>query len=130
MRFQSTKEIGDFGERCAVNYLRLRGYTVKERNLHIGHAEIDIIATTWHDIVFTEVKTRTYTKETYQTAPPPGLAVNREKQRLTRAAAIQYLQKHPTQKRPRMDVIEVWLQKSENGGRPKVLKIHHIKAAY
>ncbi len=130
MRSQNTKEVGDFGERCAVHYLRLHGYTVKERNLRFGHAEIDIIATTWRDIVFAEVKTRTYTQETYQTAPPPGLAVNREKQRLTRTAAMQYLQKHPTQKRPRMDVIEVWLQKNENGCRPKVLKIHHIKAAY
>jgi len=27
-------------------------------------------------------------------------------------------------------VIEVWLSKEADGKRPKVLKIHHIKAAY
>jgi hypothetical protein len=30
MIFDTTKEIGDFGETRAVHYLRLRGYTVKE----------------------------------------------------------------------------------------------------
>ena len=114
----------------AVRYLRLRGYTVKERNWRSGHAEIDIIAANLSTIAFVEVKTRTYTKETLQTAPPPGNAVKCEKQRLTRRAAKDYLWQHPTKKHPRMDVVEVWLVRDEMTEKTKVVKINHIKAAY
>jgi len=124
------KEIGDFGERKAVSYLRLRGYTVKERNWVSGKSEIDIIAATLKDIVFVEVKTRTYAKDGWENAPPPGLAVGFDKQYYTRRAALEYLRLHHINKQPRMDVIEVWLEKPENKKHPKVLKIHHIKAAY
>ena len=126
----TTKEIGELGERYAVHYLRLRGYTVKERNWFAGKCEIDIIASTLKDIVFVEVKTRTYTGDNWMDAPPPSLAVHTEKQRHTRTAAQRYLYAHPTRKQPRMDVIEVWLQKSPDGRRPKLLRIGHIKAAY
>ena len=127
---ENTKQIGDFGERIAVRYLRLHGYTVKERNWHSGHAEIDIIATNLSTIAFVEVKTRTYTKETILTAPPPGNAVKSEKQRLTRRAAKDYLWHNPTKKNPRMDVVEVWLVRNEKDAKTKVVKINHIKAAY
>ncbi len=130
MKELTKKEIGDLGEQKAVNYLRLRGYTVKERNWFSGKCEIDIIAATFKDIVFVEVKTRTYEIDSWKEAPPPGLAVHSDKQAYTRRAAQDYLHRHPTKKQPRMDVIEVWLSKPENGKRPKVLKINHIKAAY
>ena len=127
---ENTKQIGDFGERIAVRYLRLHGYTVKERNWRSGHMEVDIIATNLRTVAFVEVKTRTYTKETLETAPPPGNAVKSEKQRLTRRAAKDYLWQNPTQKQPRMDVIEIWLMRDKNTDKIKVVKINHIKAAY
>ena len=127
---KTTKQTGNFGERIAVRYLRLHGYTVKERNWRSGHMEIDIIAANFTTVAFVEVKTRTYTKETLDTAPPPGNAVKSEKQRLTRKAAKDYLWQHPTKKNPRMDVIEVWLMRDENTEKTKVAKINHIKAAY
>ena len=127
---ENTKQIGDFGERIAVRYLRLRGYTVKERNWRSGHAEIDIIAANLSSIAFVEVKTRTYTQDNIDLAPPPGNAVRSDKQRLTRQAAKDYLWKHPTKKQPRMDVIEVWLVRNEATNKTKVAKINHIKAAY
>lgn len=127
---KTTKEIGDFGERRAVNYLRLRGYTVKERNYRTGHYEIDIIAQRWKEIAFVEVKTRTYKTEELETAPPPGTAVRKDKQRFTRRAAQQYLYETQSKKRPRMDVIEVWLLEAPDGMRPKVWKIRHLKGVY
>ena len=128
---QTTKSIGDFGERYAARYLLLHGYTIKARNWRSGKYEIDIIAQTWRDVVFVEVKTRTYSTDTdLTTAPPPSLAVHADKQRFTRTAAKHYMYEHPTRKAPRMDVIEVWLQKAPVGKRPKVLKVNHIKAAY
>ena len=131
MAFQTTKSIGDFGERYAARYLRLRGYAIRERNWRSGKYEIDIIAETWRDVVFIEVKTRTYSADADLTiAPPPSLAVHADKQRFTRTAAKYYMYEHPTRKAPRMDVIEVWLQKVPIGKRPKILKVNHIKAAY
>ena len=127
---ETTKQIGNFGERTAVRYLRLHGYTVKERNWRSGHMEIDIIAANFKTLAFVEVKTRTYTKETIHEAPPPSSAVKSEKQRLTRRAAKDYLWQHPTKKSPRMDVIEVWLIRDETTDKAKVAKINHIKAAY
>lgn len=127
---ETTKQIGNFGEQMAVRYLRLHGYTVKERNWRSGHMEIDVIAANFKTIAFVEVKTRTYTKETIREAPPPSVAVKSEKQRLTRRAAKDYLWQHPTKKSPRMDVIEVWLLRDETTGKAKVAKINHIKAAY
>jgi putative endonuclease len=127
---ENTKQIGDFGERMAVRYLRLHGYTVKERNWRSGHMEIDVIAENLSTVAFVEVKARTYTKQTLDLAPPPSNAVHGEKQRLTRKAAKDYLWQHPTRKQPRMDVIEVWLVRDEKTDKPKVAKINHIKAAY
>ena len=130
MLFQTTKEIGDFGERLAVHYLRRHGYTVKERNYRAGRYEIDVIASTFRTVAFVEVKTRSYAPEEAETLPPPGSAVKSAKQSYTRRAARQYLYEHPTKKRPRMDVIEVWLETAPQGGKPKVLRIRHIKGAY
>jgi putative endonuclease len=127
---KTTKEIGNFGERMAVRYLRWHGYTVKERNWRSGHMEIDIIAANFSTIAFVEVKARTYSRETLDVAPPPGNAVRSEKQRLTRKAAKDYLWQPPTQKQPRMDVIEVWLVHDDKTDKTKVAKINHIKAAY
>ena len=127
---ENTKQIGDFGERTAVRYLRRHGYTVKERNWRSGRMEIDIIAANLTTVAFVEVKTRTYTNQTLDTAPPPGNAVNSEKQRLTRRAAKDYLWQNPTKKQPRMDVVEVWLVRNETTNKTKVVKINHLKAAY
>ncbi len=126
----TTKEIGSLGERYAANYLRRHGYTVRERNWRFEKYEIDLIAASLFDVAFVEVKTRTCKKEELELIAPPKMAVRSAKQRFTRTAALRYLYEHPTKKRPRMDVIEVWLSPSENGKKPKPLRIHHIKAAY
>lgn len=130
MLFRTTKEIGDWGERYAANYLRRRGYRIKDTNYRYGKYEIDIIAEGFRDIAFVEVKTRTYRREDWNSAPPPGMAVREDKQRFTRTAAQKYLFYHPTYKQPRMDVIEVFVEKAPSGTRPHVLAIHHFKAAY
>ncbi len=127
---KTQKEIGEYGERIAVRYLLLHGYLIKERNWRTGHLEIDVIASNLSDLAFVEVKTRSYTKDTIHTAPPPKSAVRAEKKRLTRMAARQYLRFHPTRKQPRMDVLEISLIKDPTAPKYKVASIHHIKAAY
>lgn len=126
-QYTTKKQIGDYGELLAVRYLRRHGYFVRARNWRSGKDEIDVIATTLRDVVFVEVKTRRYDPRELDLAPPPGTAVHHHKQQHTRACARSYLAAHPTRKQPRMDVIEIWLSKDE---RPRLLRLHHIKAAY
>ena len=78
-------------------------------------------------MVFVEVKTRRYDADALDNAPPPSLAVHAHKQQHTRSCAKRYLSSHSLRKQPRMDVIEVWLSKDE---KPRLLRLHHIKAAY
>ena len=120
----TTKKIGDFGERKAARYLMRHGYWIKERNYHAGKYEIDLIAVSLRWIAFIEVKTRSYRAEELSNGIPPAHAVDAEKIRFTRAAAARYLREHPTRKRPRMDVVEVWIVDG------KVERIRHLPAAY
>ena len=52
-------DLGARGEQTAREFLRSKGYSVYDRNIHIGHKELDIVATHGNRIVFVEVKTRT-----------------------------------------------------------------------
>ena len=65
MLFRTTKEIGDWGERYAARYLRRHGYRISDRNYRHGKYEIDVIAVGLRDILFVEVKTRTYRPEAF-----------------------------------------------------------------
>ena len=130
MKYRTAKEIGAYGERVASRYLLRRGYVPIKRNYRAGKYEIDLIAIRFSVIAFVEVKTRTYRDGQTEDSLPPSAAVDRDKIRFTRAAANAYLREHPTGKKPRMDVLEVWLSPAENGKKPKVLRIHHIPAAY
>lgn len=122
--------VGAYGEQRAVNYLRLRGYTVKERNYRAGHHEIDIIASRFGVLAFVEVKARSYHRDEFDTAPPPRIAVRSDKQRFTRQAARQYLFEHPSKKKPRMDLIEIWVDADSPQGCFRTLRINHMKGAY
>lgn len=123
-RAKTAKEIGKFGERKAAGYLFRHGCWVLERNYRAGKYEIDLIAVSLRHILFVEVKTRSYSREELPFALPPSHAVDRDKIRFTRAAANRYCHEHAPSKKPRMDVIEVWLAEG------KVFKIRHIKGAY
>ena len=125
-----TVEIGRLGEQYAAKFLKKQGYRILSKNVKLSYNELDIVALIDRDIVFVEVKTRSYHPSELDTAPPPSHAVNADKRRFTRQAARQYLHEHPTAKKPRMDVIEIWVDTSEEHKKPKVLKIHHMKGAY
>lgn len=128
----TTTDIGRYGEKLASRYLKKNGYKILEKNLHVSHNEIDIIATDKEYIVFVEVKTRSSNaNDPYLAFGTPASAVTLNKQRRTIAAANQYLYgsekktKHQ-KKQPRMDVIEVLLDKQSN----KLIKINHIINAF
>lgn len=52
------KNVGDWGEGQACDFLRRQGFTIAERNYFTPNGEIDIIARKGGDYYFIEVKTR------------------------------------------------------------------------
>ena len=125
---KTTKLIGDIGERAAARLLKKKKYKILERNLHEGRYELDIVAANRDFIVFVEVKTRS-------TENPDDLGfmhraadfVDKDKQKRTVIAARRYLSENPSDKQPRFDVVEVYLQKDNE---KKVLEINHIENAF
>lgn len=53
------KDLGDWGEEQACDFLLRHGFLIVERNYHTTMGEIDIVAAKGDDYYFIEVKTRT-----------------------------------------------------------------------
>ena len=139
-------QVGKRGERAAARYLRRHGYDILERNIHLSHEEIDIIAINRECIAFVEVKTRVMRPEDADRYSAPASAVTYTKQAHLLRAASTYIAKHGISLQPRMDVIEVyltpaedlnsldkWLEKISGAfGAPyrRILQIHHIENAF
>lgn len=94
-------EIGAWGEQIARDYLRRNGYTVFDTNTHIGHNEIDIIATKGNIIAFIEVKTRS------DAFKDPIDAIDTRKIRRLSKAADSFLQTHNIKHEPQFDIITI-----------------------
>ena len=97
---------GHRGETIACDFLLREGYTILCRNFHAAHGEIDIVATDGQYLVFAEVKARKNGQNSRYGRPAD--AVNTAKKRHLTSAAEQYLREHPTDLRPRFDIIEVY----------------------
>ncbi len=122
--------VGKFGEDIAVKFLEQNGYKIICRNLRVSRKEIDIIAEDDCFLVFFEVKTRSYFPESNDFGTP-GYAVDSQKRMFTVKAAEAYLRNNPTDKQPRIDVIEVVLKPSEgNSLHTQVLSVNHIRNAF
>lgn len=121
-----TIEIGKLGEKASAKFLRKNRYKIINKNLHISHNEIDIIAENKEYIVFVEVKTRSVKNENDYGFFTPSQAVTNAKRKRTLTAARAFLSKYKKSRQPRFDVIEVYLNKDTN----KVIKINHIINAF
>ncbi|MBR4910298.1 MAG: YraN family protein [Clostridia bacterium] len=117
-------ELGREGERRVAEYLRKKGYIILRRNWRDSRfGEIDIIAESRENIVFVEVKTRSADHLV------SGLeAIDENKARRTRNAALFFTQKLNTTLEPRIDVAEVTVFTDENGKR--LWKLNYIKSAF
>ncbi|MBQ8447772.1 MAG: YraN family protein [Clostridia bacterium] len=115
-------ETGRLGEQLACKYLEAQGFTVLHRNLRIGALETDIICENEDYIVFAEVKTRRRTgaKTRFGSARD---AVDAKKKAHLLEGAREYLCANPTEKRPRIDLLEVYLSREEE---PKITWIKNI----
>lgn len=126
MKLFGRKDIGNIGERAAARYLRKNGYRILARNHYCGKNELDIVARNGTYIAFIEVKTLTFDSPE-DAHRRPSVAVDMAKRRRTAEAAKAYLHEHPTKLCPRLDVIEVYLDRSK---RMKPFKINHIPDAF
>jgi len=127
------KAIGKRGEDITSAYLEAQGFTVRARNIHIGHDEIDIIAEDDKYILFIEVKARAQTGINRKFGRPASAVDESKRQKLLRAAK-EYLRTSDTPKQPRIDVIEVYFPAIREGTpiEPEKLiatDIRHIKNA-
>ncbi len=99
---------GKTGEDIAAEFFEANGYTVLERNHREGHLETDLIVENFESVAFVEVKTRTDSKTALKYGSPRSAVTQAKQERLLAAAKI-YLLKHNINKKPRMDVVEVYL---------------------
>ncbi len=103
-----TKEIGNIGETLAAEYLKTKGYAIVGQNVRLGHLEIDLICENETHLLFVEVKTRTDTGAVSKYGRPSA-AIDAKKKKFLRDAAETYLRAHPTAKKPRIDVVELYV---------------------
>ena len=101
--------VGKAGEDFAAQYLTRKGYTVLCRNYRSAHLETDIICENETHILFVEVKTRTDVGRPSKYGRP-GTAVDYKKRQNLTLCAEEYLRKYQPKKKPRIDVIEVYLR--------------------
>jgi putative endonuclease len=114
------RETGNRGEKAARDYLRKRGYRIRETNYRCGRGEIDIIAEQGDCLVFIEVRTKTSLQ-----FGSPEESVTAVKQARLRRLAMQYLQQRDKLPREwRIDVVAVELD-----GKGKTSRIELIENA-
>lgn len=117
-----TLKTGRNGEDVACTYLEGAGFEIKHRNLRMGHKETDIICENGEYVLFVEVKTRRKGASSGRYGSARD-AVNAKKIALLSEAAREYMRKYGISKKPRLDVIEVYIS---NDGEPEIKHIKNI----
>jgi putative endonuclease len=84
------REVGQWGEDLAADFLTRAGYQILERNARTHAGELDIVARHMDAIVFIEVKTRTRILDVY---PEDALTPKKVDHLLN--SAQEYLEAHP-----------------------------------
>ena len=97
-------EVGKWGEEIAAEYLRKKGYVIKERDWRYKHRDIDLIALTedMRTLVFVEVKTRS----SHEVSLPED-AVTRDKIKSIGYSANAYVRTNRIMLETRFDIITV-----------------------
>ena len=102
--------IGALGEDVACDYLKKRGYTIRERNYRLGNIEIDVIAENATCLVFVEVKTRT----TLFADTSPEEYVDEHKRHFMTVAGNAYIKHNNISKDLRFDICGILWDKEKD----------------
>ena len=112
--------VGRAAEDAAANHLTRAGFTVVERNVRLGHGELDLVCRDGEVVVFVEVKCRRATW-----GDPPAAAVSWHKQRRLTRLAQHYLKwRRLEDARCRFDVVSVTIDTVGRTG------ITHVRGAF
>lgn len=93
--------LGTWGENVASEYLVTQGFAIVDKNVRMGHNELDIVAMKGDEIVFVEIKTRA---DDYV---DPISAIDRNKIRRLCKAAEAYVVTYAIPHSVRFDVITI-----------------------
>jgi putative endonuclease len=119
------KEIGNFGENVAYNYLIKNQYSIIKRNYRIGFDEIDIIAKESDGtLVFIEVKTAKNRDRSISGFMPEDQMTGFKLKKIARACqkfSVQYPNLIDEEKGWRIDLIAITLEGQATG------ILHHYK---
>jgi putative endonuclease len=116
MTHKTNTDTGKRGEISAAEYLKKRGYKIRELNFRCPLGEVDIVASEKKVIVFVEVKTR-YSHELGY----PEEAVSIRKQKKLSQLALWYMQnKKVTDAPARFDIVAITLH--PEGDEIKLIK--------
>ena len=117
----SKSELGIWGEKEAVRFLKKQGLRILQKNFVSAVGEIDIVATDGDELVFVEVKTRTV-----EDFGGPLRAVTPAKRRKVALVARSFIARYGTGDCPcRFDVVGITLVE----GRKKP-EIEHVRNAF
>lgn len=125
MRFRTLRrmrahDLGRRGEALAARYLEARGWRLLDRNVRLGHKEIDLIARRGPVIAFVEVKTRAGRGYGH-----PLEAISRRKRREIERVAAAWLQRTGTRAAVlRFDALSILVE----GAAPP--RIEHVENAW
>lgn len=123
---KNNRKFGSVGEDIACRYLENKGFTISARNVHFGHIETDIICENDERILFVEVKTRTDAEFSLRFGRP-ATAVTKQKLKNMTDGAKTYIYEHKSTKKPRIDVIEVYLTEIDGAYTLSEKGIIHIE---
>ena len=112
------QNLASLGENIAKQYLRDRGYVIRECNWRCKIGELDIIATIFNLTVFVEVKTKTSTSYGY----PEDMVHARKRRKLTQLVDAYCKQKN-IKDNYQLDVIAILI----NGSKAIIRHIKNIE---
>lgn len=115
-------QVGAWGEQCAAEFLRRKGYELLAHSYRSRFGEIDLIVQNEIYLAFVEVKLRK--NANFARAME---YVDLKKQGKLRITAEYYLAEHPTELQPRFDVIEIY---APRGAQTLTPEIHHWEDAF
>jgi len=108
--------VGKLGEKLAKEFLKKRGYRIRETNFRCREGEIDIIAQQKDYLVFIEVRT----KSNLDFGTPEESITRNKKEKLI-ASALTYIQAHP--KLPSLWRIDVVAVEVDQKGKAKRIEL-------
>jgi len=112
---RNLRTVGRYGEKLAENYLQRHGFRILARNIHLRHAELDLVALEGHTLCFVEVRLRSG-----RAFGSGEESVDRRKQRRLYRAAAEVL---ATRSLPRYDTLRFDVVSIDAGQRPPQVQL-------